>query len=140
MPRHAQHQPTNLLEAATRADIAHHIIAGFSTAFPTLADLWRQIDAALADVAALAAEVTRLAPSWPPSGSTAPTSPQPAGPPSPPISTGNPTRSSYLRDELHAQGFSVPAGGRSDQSPPDAPPRPPDAPLRPAAHGRHQLR
>ena len=52
--------PVNPLEAAARADIARNIIAGFSAVFPTLAAFWRQVDDALADVPALAAEITRL--------------------------------------------------------------------------------
>ena len=108
-PAHAD----DLLEITTRNRIARHIIEGFSLAFPTLTDFWRQIDGALADTLALAGEI-----SPPPRrtgqtrASTAPTSPPPAAPPSPPTATANPTRLSYLRDELHAQGFGRPRGRR----------------------------
>jgi CelD/BcsL family acetyltransferase involved in cellulose biosynthesis len=50
----------DLQEAATRNRTARHIVAGFSTAAPTLAEIWRQLEAALADTPALSAEITRL--------------------------------------------------------------------------------
>jgi hypothetical protein len=50
----------DLQEAATRNHAARHIIAGFSTAAPTLAEIWQQLEAALADTPALSAEITRL--------------------------------------------------------------------------------
>jgi hypothetical protein len=50
----------NLLEADTRARTARWIIDGFSIVFPTFADLWRQIDDALADTPVLSAEITGL--------------------------------------------------------------------------------
>jgi hypothetical protein len=52
--------PVNPWESAARAGMARTIIAGFSPVFPTLAAYWRQIDDALADVPALAAEIARL--------------------------------------------------------------------------------
>lgn len=51
----------NLQEIATRNDIAHQIIAGFSTAFPALADIWPYLHDALNDVPALVTEVEMLA-------------------------------------------------------------------------------
>jgi len=50
----------DLQEAATRNRTARHIVAGFLTAAPTLAEIWRQLEAALADTPALSAEITRL--------------------------------------------------------------------------------
>jgi hypothetical protein len=50
----------DLQEAATRNHDAHRIIAGFSTAAPTLAEIWQQLEAALADTPALSDEITRL--------------------------------------------------------------------------------
>ena len=50
----------DLQEAATRNHAARRVIAGFSTAAPTLAEIWQQLEAALADTAALSAEITRL--------------------------------------------------------------------------------
>jgi hypothetical protein len=48
------------LEVNGRAGHARHVIAGFSLVIPTLADLWRQVDAALSDVPALSIEIARL--------------------------------------------------------------------------------
>ena len=39
----------DLQEIANRNDAARHIIAGFSTAMPTLADIWRHLETALDD-------------------------------------------------------------------------------------------
>jgi len=47
-------------EIANRNNTARHIIAGFSAAAPTLAEIWQHLEAALADVPILAAEITRL--------------------------------------------------------------------------------
>jgi hypothetical protein len=52
--------PVNLLEVRIRARHARHIIAGFARTVPSLADLWRQVDDALTDIPALAAEITRI--------------------------------------------------------------------------------
>lgn len=58
-----EHTPppiVDLQEAATRNHAARRVIAGFSTAAPTLAEIWQQLEAALADTPALSAEITRL--------------------------------------------------------------------------------
>lgn len=47
-------------EVANRNNTARQIIAGFSAAAPTLAEIWQQLEAALADTPALSAEITRL--------------------------------------------------------------------------------
>lgn len=60
MPDTNPHINVNLEEIATRNQTAHHIVAGFSTAMPTLAEIWRLLEDALSDVPALSAEVTRL--------------------------------------------------------------------------------
>ena len=103
---------TTLLEAATRADIAHRIIAGFSTAFPTLAAQWRQIDAALADVAVLAAEVTRLSDALSAVRLDRANLAAAARAAIAAYLDGERDPLSYLRDELHAQGFSVSGRGQ----------------------------
>ncbi|MGH3159298.1 MAG: hypothetical protein ACRDNF_22365 [Streptosporangiaceae bacterium] len=55
------HQPiVDLQEAASRNHVARHVIAGFSNALPTLADIWQQLETALADTPALSAEVSQL--------------------------------------------------------------------------------
>ena len=50
----------DLQEVANRNNTARQIIAGFSAAAPTLAEIWQQLEAALADTPALSAEITRL--------------------------------------------------------------------------------
>jgi len=58
-----EHTPppiVDLQEAATRNHDARRIIGGFSTTMPTLAEIWQQLEAALADTPALSAEITRL--------------------------------------------------------------------------------
>jgi hypothetical protein len=50
----------NLLEVSTRAEHARHIIAGFSRAAPTLADLWDYVYDALSDIPDLTAEIAGL--------------------------------------------------------------------------------
>jgi hypothetical protein len=50
----------DLQEAATRNRTALRVVARFSTTQPTLAEIWQQLQAALADTPALSAEITRL--------------------------------------------------------------------------------
>ena len=57
---HTQDPIVDLQEAATRNHAARRIIAGFTTALPTLAEIWQQLEAALADTPALATEITRF--------------------------------------------------------------------------------
>jgi ABC-type transporter Mla subunit MlaD len=47
-------------EVANRNNAARQIIAGFSTAAPTLPEVWQQLEAALADAPALSAEISQL--------------------------------------------------------------------------------
>ena len=49
-----------LQEANDRSRTARHVVAGFSTAMPTLADIWQQLETALADTPALSAEISQL--------------------------------------------------------------------------------
>ena len=50
----------DLQEAVTRNRTARRIVAGLSSAHPTLAEIWQQLEAALADTPALSAEIIRL--------------------------------------------------------------------------------
>jgi hypothetical protein len=50
----------DLEEITARNQTARQIIAGFSTAMPTLAEIWQHLEAALADTPTLSAEITRL--------------------------------------------------------------------------------
>src|SRR5450755_874262 len=51
---------TDLQEVSTRNDHARRVVAGFASAMPAIADVWREIAGALNDTAALSAEITRL--------------------------------------------------------------------------------
>ncbi|MGI8449865.1 MAG: hypothetical protein ACR2MP_22335 [Streptosporangiaceae bacterium] len=95
----------NLLEANTRARTARHIIDGFSIVFPTLADLWRQIDDALADTPDLTAEITDLRARL--SGSRLDRANLAAAGRATitAYQNGESDPLAYLRDELQAQGF-----------------------------------
>ncbi len=50
---------TSSAEITTRNDIARDIIAGFAAVTPTLADVWRLVDAALADLPVVLADLGR---------------------------------------------------------------------------------
>ena len=60
MPNTLPDSSIDLQEVANRNDAARHIIAGFSTAMPTLAGIWRYLETALDDTLAVSAEITRL--------------------------------------------------------------------------------
>jgi hypothetical protein len=50
----------NITEVTARNEAARDIVAGFASATPTLSVAWRTVGAALADCAALAADIARL--------------------------------------------------------------------------------
>jgi hypothetical protein len=50
----------DLHQINTRNEQARHIVAGCAGALPTLTDMWRHLEAALNDTAALSAQVTQL--------------------------------------------------------------------------------
>jgi hypothetical protein len=54
------HPVVDLQEAASRNQHARQVIAGFSTSLPTLADIWQQLETALADTPALSTEISEL--------------------------------------------------------------------------------
>jgi ABC-type transporter Mla subunit MlaD len=60
VPNTSPDSSTDLQEVANRNDTARQIIAGFSKAAPILAEIWQQLEAALADTPILSAEITRL--------------------------------------------------------------------------------
>ena len=60
MPNTPQPANMNLEEATAKNTAARHIVAGFATAMPALADIWQYLEDTLNDVPALAAEITRL--------------------------------------------------------------------------------
>jgi hypothetical protein len=61
MPNKPPYVNIDFEEIMSRNDTARHIVAGFATAMPTLADIWRYLHDAFSDVPTLAAEITRLA-------------------------------------------------------------------------------
>jgi hypothetical protein len=61
MPTPSPYVKVNLREVNTRNETARQIVAEFTAAMPTMADIWRHFDRALTDAVALADEVTRLA-------------------------------------------------------------------------------
>ena len=60
MPNTSPNTNISLQEVSTRNDQARHIVAGFASAMPWLADIWEYLQSALNDVPILAAEVSRL--------------------------------------------------------------------------------
>lgn len=106
--------PTNLLEVATRAGIASHIIAGFSLAVPTLSGLWRQMDDSLSDVPVLAAEITRLRDRLNACRIDRANLAAAARVTITAYDNGEPDPLACLRDELHAQGFGTRGQRRGD--------------------------
>jgi hypothetical protein len=60
MPNTVPNTNIDLQEVSTRNDQARHIVAGFASAMPWLADIWEYLESALNDVLVLAAEVSRL--------------------------------------------------------------------------------
>jgi outer membrane murein-binding lipoprotein Lpp len=60
MPNTKPSPDLDLQQISTRNTHARHIVAGCASALPTLADMWRELDDALADTATVAAQVTQL--------------------------------------------------------------------------------
>jgi len=61
MPNKLPHVNVDLEKVTARNDAALHIIEGFASVTPTLAQVWRFLQDAFNDVPVLAAEITRLA-------------------------------------------------------------------------------
>ncbi len=99
-----QHPDVDLQEAATRHQTARHTIAGFATALPTLAEIWHQLQSALADTPALAAEITRLRAELADTRLDRANLIAAARAVITAYQDGEPDPLSYLRDELHARG------------------------------------
>jgi hypothetical protein len=131
-------RPVNLLEVSTRAEHARHIINGFSITAPTLADLLRQVNGALADIPILSAEVLRLHAQLTASRMDRANLAAAGRITIAAYLDGEDDPLGYLRDELHAQGFG--AGTTYDRASQDAPSCAQAAPLRPPADGRYQTR
>ena len=101
-------QPGNaddLQEVTTRNRIARHLVEGFAEESP--ADIWHLLATAFADLPALAAQVTELRAEL---ANTRLNRANLAAAALAAISAhhdGEPDPLSYLRDELHAQGYNV---------------------------------
>jgi hypothetical protein len=102
---------TSPQEADTRNRTARHIVAGFETAMPNLADIWRLIDTALADAPALSAEITRLRAELDDTRLDSANLLAAARATIGAYLDGEPDPLSYLRDELDARG-QLPGEGR----------------------------
>jgi hypothetical protein len=99
-------------EVDTRNRTARHIVAGFETVMPSLADIWRFIDAALADAPALSAEITRLRDELDDTRLDRANLLAAARATIGAYLDGEPDPLSYLRDELDARGQLPDEGGR----------------------------
>lgn len=60
MPNASRHIRFNLREVHARNDAAHHIITGFATNLPVLADIWQYLEDALDDLLTLSETITEL--------------------------------------------------------------------------------
>ena len=60
MPNTHPDPDIDLQQISTRNTHARHIVAGYASALPMLADMWQALDDALSDTVTLAAHVTRL--------------------------------------------------------------------------------
>lgn len=107
MPAMPSDNTSNLLEVTTRAQHARNIIAGFSGVFPALADYWGQVDDALADVSALSSEIARLRDQLATCRINRANLAAAGRATVAAFLDGEPDPLIYLRDELHAQGFSA---------------------------------
>ncbi|HEU5157315.1 MAG TPA: hypothetical protein VFU43_09975 [Streptosporangiaceae bacterium] len=107
MTNTSHHNEIDLQEVTTRNDIARDIVTGFGAAAPTLADIWTYVETALADTPALVTEITHLRAEL--SGARLNRANLVAA-----IRAtiaahhdGENDPLAYLRDELHAQGYTI---------------------------------
>ncbi|MGH3217868.1 MAG: hypothetical protein ACRDPY_03920 [Streptosporangiaceae bacterium] len=110
-----EHTPppiADLQEAAARNQNARRVVAGFTTALPTLGEIWQQLETALADVPALAVEITRLRAELADSRLDRANLLAAARAVITAHLDGEPDPLSYLRDELQARGQLPETGSR----------------------------
>ena len=112
MPNTPPHVNIDLEEVTTRNDTARHIVAGFATAMPTLADLWRCLEDAFNDAPRLAAEITRLSAELEDARLDRANLLAAARATIAAYHEGEPDPLSYLRDELAAQTSPPTSSGR----------------------------
>jgi hypothetical protein len=120
----------NIPEVMARNSMARDIVAGFASATPTLAAAWRMVRAALADCAALAAEVARVADELAAARLDRANLLAAMRATLAADSDGETDPLWYLRDALNAARIApeTRSGGSDDRLPPDAPPSPPGPP------------
>ena len=101
------HNGIDLQDVTTRGEIAREIVAGFSTATPTLADIWHYVETALADTPALVAEITHLGTELTGTRLNRANLVAAIRATIAAHHDGEADPLSYLRDELHAQGYTI---------------------------------
>ena len=142
MPNARPYSSIDIPEVINRNSAARDIVAGFTTATPTLLPVWQTVATALADARDLVAEVTRLSTELAAArlgranalaAMRAAIGAQRDGETDP---------LSYLRDELRAAQNASGARGRGNhgQLSPDTPTSPPDPAQRHATHDVYQRR
>jgi hypothetical protein len=140
MPNARPYSSIDISEVIGRNSVARDIVAGFTTATPTLSPMWQAIQTALSDVRDLVAEVARLSAELAAArlgranalaAMRAAIGAQRDGETDP---------LSYLRDELQAaqNASETRGGGNHGQLSPDTPTSPPDSAQRHATHDIHQ--
>ena len=131
----------NIPEVMARNSAARDIVAGFASATPTLSAAWRHVGAALADCAALAADVARLADELGTARLDRANLAAAIRATLAANSDGETDPLWYLRDALNAahSGPETRSGGSDGRLPSDAPAVPPYPPWRHAA-GVHDQR
>lgn len=107
MPNTHPHINIDLREVQTRNETARHVVAGFSVVMPALTEIWQQLRDALNDTPALSAEITRLARELRGVRLDQANLAAAAQATLAAYGEGEPDPLSYLRDELHAQGFGI---------------------------------
>ena len=105
MPNPHPHINIDLREVQIRNESARHVIAGFSMTTPALTEIWQQLQDALSDTPALTAEMTRLSDELYGARLDQANLAAAARATLAAYNEGEPDPLSYLRDELHAQGF-----------------------------------
>ena len=101
-------EPNDLPEVATRNRIARHLVEGFAAEYP--ADIWHYLAAAFMDTPALVAEIARLRAELAEARLDRANLAAAARAAIAAHLDGEPDPLSYLRDELHAQGFAPTRG------------------------------
>lgn len=103
---------TDLQKISARNTSARQVIAGFSSAIPTMAEIWTHIQLALSDMPTLSAEITQLRTELDETRLDRANLLAAARATIAAHNDGEPDPLSYLRDELAARGQLPPYSGR----------------------------